>query len=111
MKTSKIIADLREENGWSQGYLASKTGIYQVIVCKYAKDDAIPSMEEGKKIADAFGVSLDFLVGEGQNAHLDKKTLKRIEELNLFDNDKRRTLFDLMDTHIRDAKTRAAYVS
>ncbi len=111
MKTSKIISDLRKEKDWSQGDLASKTGISQVMVGKYERGDAIPSMEVGKKIADAFEVSLDYLVGEGQNAHLDKKTLKRIEELDLLDAEKKRTLFDLMDTYIRDAKTRHAYAS
>lgn len=68
-----------------------------------------PFHEAAKKIADAFNVSLDYLVGEGQNARFDKKTLERIEELELLEADKKKTLFDLIDTYIRDAKTRQAY--
>jgi len=109
MKTSKIITELRKENDWSQADLANKTGISQVMVGKYERGDAVPSIEVAKKIADAFGVSLDYLVGEGQNAKFDKKTLKRIEELELLDDAKKQTLFDLIDTYIRDAKTRQAY--
>jgi hypothetical protein len=64
-----------------------------------------------KKIADAFDVSLDYLVGEGINAQFDEKTLQRIQELELLEDDKRKTLFDLMDTYIRNAKTRQAYAA
>lgn len=39
----------------------------------------------------------------------DKTNLKRLEELQLLDNNKQNTLYDLIDTYIRDAKTREAY--
>ena len=47
----------------------------------------MPSIEMAKKIADAFGVTLDYLVGEGFNAKFDKKTLKRINDIEAMDND------------------------
>ena len=111
METSKVITQLRKDKGWSQNDLASKTGISQVMVGKYERGDATPSIEVAKKIADAFEVSLDYLVGEGMNASFDKKTLQRLQDLELLDADKKKTLFDLIDTYIRDAKTRQAYAS
>lgn len=45
----------------------------------------------------------------GQNASFDKKTLQRIQDLELLEENKKNTLFDLIDTYIRDAKTRQAY--
>jgi len=111
MKTSKIIVDLRKQKSWSQADLADRTDISQVMVGKYERGDAVPSLEVAKKIADAFGVSLDYLVGEGVNANLDKKDLKRLEELKLLEDDKKNTLLDLIDTYIRDAKARRAYAS
>ena len=48
-------------------------------------------------------------MGESINAHFDKKTLKRIQDLELLEEEKKKTLFDLMDTYIRDAKIRQAY--
>ncbi|MBN8786678.1 MAG: hypothetical protein J0I84_06275 [Terrimonas sp.] len=39
----------------------------------------------------------------------DKKTLKRFQELEHLEDDKKKTLFDLIDTYIRDAKARKAY--
>ncbi|MFT4666721.1 MAG: hypothetical protein ACI8YQ_004209 [Polaribacter sp.] len=62
-----------------------------------------------KKIADAFEVSLDYLTGEGINVNIDKRNLKRLEELQLLDSNKQNTLYDLIDTYIRDAKARLAY--
>ena len=111
MKTNKVIADLRKDKGWSQADLASQTDISQVMVGKYERGDAVPSIEVAKKIADAFGVSLDYLVGEGQNVSFDKKILERIKALQLLEPEKRNTLFDLIDTYIRDFKTRKAYTS
>lgn len=111
MKTGKIIADLRKSKNMSQGDLASQTGISQVMVGKYERGDAIPSIEVAKRIADALGVSLDYLVGEGLNSKFDKNTLKRIEEIELLEEDKKRTLFDVIDTFIRESKGRKAFAS
>jgi len=52
---------------------------------------------------------LDYLVGDGINAKFDKKTLQRIEDLELLEDNKKSLLFDLIDTYIRDAKARKAY--
>jgi hypothetical protein len=57
----------------------------------------------------ALEVSLDNLVGEGLLKGFDKKTLKRFQKLEHLEDDKKRTLFDLIDTYIRDAKARKAY--
>ncbi len=73
--------------------------------------EASPSIEAAKKIADAFGVSLDYLVGEGINAAFDKKTLQRLKDLEDLDDTKKQTLFDLIDTYIRDSKTRKTYLA
>ncbi len=79
------------------------------MIGKYERGEALPSIDAAKKIADALEVSLDYLVGEGINAHFDKKTLKRLEEIELLEEEKKHTLFDLIDTYIRDAKARTAY--
>ena len=57
------------------------------MIGKYERDEAMPSIEAAKKIADAFGVSLDLLVGEGINSSFDKKTLKRMQDLELLEDE------------------------
>ena len=111
MDTGNIIISLRKDKGWSQTDLSKQCGVSREMVGKYERGEAVPSIEAAKKIADAFGVSLDYLVGEGVNTHFDKKTLQRIQELELLEEDKKKTLFDLMDTYIRDAKARQAYAA
>jgi transcriptional regulator with XRE-family HTH domain len=109
MKTSKIIGDTREAKGWNQSELADKSGVSRVMIGKYERGEAVPSIDAAKKIADALDVTLDYLVGEGTNAKLDKKTIKRLHDIELLEEPKRIVLFDLIDTYIRDAKIRKAH--
>jgi transcriptional regulator with XRE-family HTH domain len=64
---------LRDKQGWSQADLASKSGVSQVMIGKYERGEAAPSIDAAKKIADAFEVSLDHLVSEGMLKGFDKK--------------------------------------
>ena len=109
MNTGKIITDLRDKKGWSQAELADNSGVSRVMIGKYERSEAAPSIDAAKKIADALEVSLDNLVGEGLLKGFDKKTLKRFQELEHLEEEKKKTLFDLIDTYIRDAKARKAY--
>ena len=74
-KTSKIIADLRKQKDWSQTELATNSGVSREMIGKYERGEAVPSIDAAKKIADAFEVSMDYLVGEGVNVSFDKKIL------------------------------------
>ena len=79
------------------------------MVGKYEREDAVPSFEVAKKLADAFEVSLDYLIGEGQNAQFDKKILQRIKDIQNLDAQTQNVLFKVIDTFLRDAKARVAY--
>lgn len=61
------------------------------------------------KIAKAFDVPVDYLLGEGKHASYSKETVKRIEEIEAMDDKTKSVLFNLIDTYIRDAKTRKAH--
>ena len=75
------------------------------------RKEVVPSIDAAKKIADALEVTLDYLVGEGTHSKLDKKTVKRLHDIELLKEPKRNVLFDLIDTYIRDAKIRKAHTS
>ena len=109
MTFGEKIAAERKKIRNTQDKLAKKTGTISVIIGRYERDEIKLSIEVAKKIADAFEVSLDYLVGEGQNASFDKKTLQRIHDLELLEENKKKTLFDLIDTFLRDSKARKAY--
>ena len=103
------ITQLRKHKNWSQDELAKQIDSSRVMIGKYERGDNLPSIEVMVKLAKAFEVSVDFLLGEGQNANYDKEMVKRLDEVeNLPDPEKQR-IFDYMDLIIRDYKTKAAY--
>jgi transcriptional regulator with XRE-family HTH domain len=110
METGKIIATLRDAKGWSQTDLANNSGVSRVMIGKYERGEAVPSIDAAKKIADAFEVSLDYLVGEGQNAKFDKKTVQRLQDIEALNPMIKDKLFFLIDTVIRDTNAQKAYM-
>jgi transcriptional regulator with XRE-family HTH domain len=110
-KIATIITNLRKEKNWSQTDLATKSEVSREMVSKYERGIATPSVDAAKKIANALGVSLDYLVGEGINADFDKVTLKRLQEIQNMKPDFKAHLFSVIDSVIRDYKTQQAYSS
>ncbi len=106
--SNKMIL-LRKEKGLSQTDLAKLVGCSREIISKYEKDNVNPSIDIAKKIADAFGVSLDYLVGEGINASFDKKTVQRIQEIESMKPEFKECIFRMLDSIIRDYKTQQSY--
>lgn len=55
------VRELREAKGWSQQELADKCGIAREHVSRIENGHMLPSVEVLFAMADAFGVSVDFL--------------------------------------------------
>ena len=110
-KINIILSNLRKEKKWSQADLATQSGVSREMISKYERGIAIPSVDAAKKIADAFEVSLDYLVGEGINAAFDKKTLERLQAIQSMNPNFKEHLFSIIDSVIRDYKTQQAYAS
>ena len=79
------------------------------MIGKYERADNSPSIEVIVKLAKAFDVPVDFLLGEGQNANYDKEMVKRLDQVESLPNQDKQRIFDYMDLVIRDYKTKAAY--
>lgn len=105
------IAYLRKTKGISQTDLAKSISASREAIGKYERNEAMPSVETAKKIADIFEVTLDYLVDETAAATFDKQTVKRIQDIEILSSDDKSHLFALMDAFLRDAKTRQAYAS
>jgi len=103
------IVELRKRNSWSQADLAKAIDASRDIIGKYERNENSPSVEMALKIARAFDVPVDYLLGEGKHATYDKETIKRLEELEALDTNTRSVLFNIIDTFLRDAKARKAY--
>lgn len=108
---ANIITNLRKQKGWSQTDLARESAVSREILGKYERGEAVPSIDFAKRIADALGVSLDYLVGEGQNAAFDKKSLQRLQAIEQLPDDEKKTVFALLDAFIRDYRAKQQYAT
>lgn len=54
---------LREQNDMTMEELAERVGVKHPAVFKWEHDRNNPSLENARKLADVFGVSLDYLMG------------------------------------------------
>jgi transcriptional regulator with XRE-family HTH domain len=84
-----------------------RSGINGDIVGKYERNEMKPSIETAKKLADALEVSLDYLVGEGELRVLDKRTLKRLEDIENLPDEDRSNIYYTLDNLIKAAKLKA----
>ncbi|QRY59771.1 helix-turn-helix domain-containing protein [Sphingobacterium siyangense] len=103
------ISTLRKQKGWSQGDLAQKIDASREIIGKYERNEDLPSIEMVAKMAKAFGVTVDFLIGEVENASYDKETVERINDIQKMDADTQSILFNVIDTYIQNFKTKQAF--
>ncbi len=103
------IIQLRKAKKWSQEDLAKQINASRIMIGNYERGDNTPSMEVIIKIARAFEVSIDYLLGEGLNASFDKETLKRLEDMEKLPEEERKRIFHYMDLIIRDYKAGQAY--
>jgi hypothetical protein len=67
--------------------------------------------DAAKKIADAFEVSMDYLVGEGVNVSFDKKNLKRLQDIEKLDDATKDKLYFVIDNIVQNFKAKKAYAS
>ncbi len=111
MDIGSKITQLRKVKNWSQADLADKIKVSRVIVGKYERNDTMPSIEVAKRIADAFEVSLDALVGEGINAGFDTQDMKRLRLIKELDKSTQEKMWFFIDTILRDFKAKQAYSS
>lgn len=104
------ISTLRKDKSWSQGELAQQISASREIIGKYERNENLPSIEMVAKMARAFGVTVDYLIGEGENASYDKETVDRINNIQKMDDSTKNVLFNVIDTYIQNFKTKQAFV-
>ena len=89
MTLGEHITALRKRNKLSQAELGKRASTSGDLIGRYERDEVKPSVEVVIKIADALGVSLDFLVGK-TSMELDSEALKRLEEISALPDDEKR---------------------
>jgi transcriptional regulator with XRE-family HTH domain len=67
---------------------------------KYERDETQPFVEAAKKITDAFEVTLDYLVDEDALPTFDKKTVKRLKNIQQLDDGNKEHIFAMFDVFL-----------
>lgn len=105
------ISELRKSHGWSQGELAKQFGTSAAIAGRYERGDVAPSIEVARKIADALGVTLDYMTDADASfdAIQDQEMLDRLNGIGRLPATERARILEVIDALVRDANTRATY--
>lgn len=103
------IVILRKEKNWSQVELANQISASREIISRYERNESQPSVEMIIKMANAFGVTVDFLIGHSENSSFDKETVDRINNIQKMDSGTKNVLFNVIDTYIQNFKTKQAF--
>ena len=106
MTFGEHITTLRKRKGLSQSELGKKAGTSGDIIGKYERNEVKPSIEVASKISDILEVSLDFLLGKVA-MEVDKKTLKRLQDIDGLPEDDRVHIFYTLDNLVKAAKLKS----
>jgi transcriptional regulator with XRE-family HTH domain len=98
------ITTLRKKKNWSQADLSRAIDASREAIGKYERNEAVPSVEVAKKIADAFDVSLDYLVDDQAAMTFDKQTVKRLQDIEALPERDKDYIFYTIDNLIKAAK-------
>lgn len=94
----------RKQKKIRQADLGKMVGTSGDIIGKYERGENTPSIEVASKIADALGVTLDYLVKDGEYEQVDKETLKRLKEIQKMTPENKSHVFALLDAFIKQTK-------
>jgi len=98
----------RKKKGLSQEELAKRVGTIAVTIGRYERNEIKPSIDIATKIADALGMSLDYLVGSS-DAILEKALVKKITDIQKLPDADKDCVYKMLDAFLRDFQAKQAY--
>lgn len=107
MTFGERITYARKQKKMTQGNLGKTVGTSGDIIGKYERDEIKPSIDTASKIADALGVTLDYLVKDGQYQNIDNEALNRLKLIEKLPKEERSHLFATMDAFFAKHKLQA----
>jgi len=88
-------------------HVSKKRGTSGDIIGKYERDEIKPSIDTAAKVADALGVTLDYLVKDAEYQNIDQDALTRLKLIEKLPQEERSHLFATMDAFFAKNKLQA----
>jgi len=109
MMFGERVSRIRKEKSLSQNELGKVAGMSGDMIGKYERGEMKPNIDTATKIAEALGVSLDYLVGSGSSKVIDKGMLNRLALIEEMPDNLKNHVLHFIDMSIRDFKAKQAY--
>jgi transcriptional regulator with XRE-family HTH domain len=111
----KRIQELRKNAGITQQALAKKINISHPQIVRYENKGVQPPADVLSRLADVFGVSIDFLVNgdtneKAQKTLKDAELIKQFQKIEQMPDDEKKTVEKVISALIRDFNARQAYL-
>jgi transcriptional regulator with XRE-family HTH domain len=103
MLFAQRLLQARKKRKMSQEELAKMLGVHSPIVGRYERGEVKPSIEVAAKIAEALGVSLDYLTGSTEE-ELDKAAINRLQQIAKLSPKEKELVFEFLDVFITKAQ-------
>ena len=110
MTFGERITYARKQKKMTQNDLGKAVGTSGDIIGKYERNEIKPSIDTAAKIADSLGVTIDYLVKEGEYQNIDNETLKRMKELEKLSPEDKSHVFALLDAFFAKNKLQSLLI-
>lgn len=107
------VLEFRNTRGGKQEEFGNKLSTSSGVVDPFERGETMPSTEVGQGMAEVFGVTVGYLVGEQQVAKLLSKSdmVERWATLDYLPSEDRNRILYVVDPIIREAKTRHVFTT
>lgn len=105
MTFAERLKEVRLERGWSKKQLSEAAKVHHVQIGRYENKGAFPSADVLSKIANALGVSTEYLLNGSSdnladNSLTDKELLNQFKTIEQFPEAKKQIVKELIDAFI-----------
>lgn len=109
MKFKEKLVYLRKQKNWSQQELSDQVGVQVTHISRLENGKSQPSVELLRKIAQAFAVTMDYMVDEEADAVTpvsikNKSLAKKLELLEQLDTEDQQTIINVIDSMLTKKK-------
>jgi transcriptional regulator with XRE-family HTH domain len=99
----KRLTEVRKDKKMSQDEVGKLVNVHGAVIGRYEREEVKPSIEVATQLAEALGVSLDYLVGS-TDVLLEKSIVSKILDIQKLKENDRQHVFALLDAFLKQTK-------